>query len=166
MSCRLALRESPKPGAFTAHSLTPPRSLLRMRVARASLSTSSATMTSGRCVLITPSRTGSSGCSLQHHMQPFGTTDDWGPPLGDLLDGWRITVATSSAAVTGGRCVSLIPSCRGSGPQLAVHSGSCEPLVCAWSWRSGVRRQHGRGSGCQSSVLAGWAACRMSTCSL
>mmetsp|Transcript_28121 Transcript_28121/g.68242 ORF Transcript_28121/g.68242 Transcript_28121/m.68242 type:complete len:305 (+) Transcript_28121:254-1168(+) len=47
MSCRVALRLSPKPGAFTAATCIPPRSLLTTSVARASPSTSSATMTSG-----------------------------------------------------------------------------------------------------------------------
>lgn len=36
MSCRLALRLSPKPGALTAHTLTPARSLFTIRVASAS----------------------------------------------------------------------------------------------------------------------------------
>ena len=47
MSCSMALRRSPKPGAFTAATLRPPRSLLTTRVASASPSTSSAMMTSG-----------------------------------------------------------------------------------------------------------------------
>mmetsp|Transcript_25125 Transcript_25125/g.39447 ORF Transcript_25125/g.39447 Transcript_25125/m.39447 type:complete len:243 (-) Transcript_25125:586-1314(-) len=42
MSCKLALRLSPKPGAFTQQTLRPPRSLFTMNPARASLSTSSA----------------------------------------------------------------------------------------------------------------------------
>lgn len=66
ISCRLFLRLSPKPGALTAASLTPPRSLFTMRVASASDSTSSATISSGRCVLITCSRIGSRGANLQH----------------------------------------------------------------------------------------------------
>mmetsp|Transcript_18173 Transcript_18173/g.42064 ORF Transcript_18173/g.42064 Transcript_18173/m.42064 type:complete len:209 (-) Transcript_18173:617-1243(-) len=56
MSWRLALRLSPKPGALTAAILAPARSLLMMRVARASLSTSSATMTRGRDSRKTASR--------------------------------------------------------------------------------------------------------------
>ena len=112
MSCRLALRFSPKPGALTAttctgeeqvsgllaagcHSatnlampagqpapaagsrrstlimswapkrtLTPARSLLTISVASASLSTSSATITSGRCTCTTFSSTGRMAWSL------------------------------------------------------------------------------------------------------
>ena len=42
MSCSIALRRSPKPGALTAHDFECPRSLLTTRVASASPSTSSA----------------------------------------------------------------------------------------------------------------------------
>ena len=45
MSSSIALRRSPKPGAFTARQLRVPRSLLTTRVARASPSTSSAMST-------------------------------------------------------------------------------------------------------------------------
>mmetsp|Transcript_14445 Transcript_14445/g.47426 ORF Transcript_14445/g.47426 Transcript_14445/m.47426 type:complete len:329 (+) Transcript_14445:629-1615(+) len=58
MSWRFALRLSPNPGALTAQILMPRRSLFMMSVASASLSTSSATTSSGRCVLSTCSRTG------------------------------------------------------------------------------------------------------------
>ena len=44
MSSSIALRRSPKPGALTAATLRPPRSLLTTRVASASPSTSSATI--------------------------------------------------------------------------------------------------------------------------
>mmetsp|Transcript_49213 Transcript_49213/g.98699 ORF Transcript_49213/g.98699 Transcript_49213/m.98699 type:complete len:313 (+) Transcript_49213:83-1021(+) len=47
MSCRFAFRLSPNPGAFTHTTLRPPRSLLTMKPASASLSTSSAITTSG-----------------------------------------------------------------------------------------------------------------------
>src|SRR6476660_1522494 len=47
MSSSIALRRSPKPGAFTAATFSPPRSLLTTSVAKASPSTSSAMMTSG-----------------------------------------------------------------------------------------------------------------------
>mmetsp|Transcript_16446 Transcript_16446/g.31937 ORF Transcript_16446/g.31937 Transcript_16446/m.31937 type:complete len:249 (+) Transcript_16446:690-1436(+) len=57
-SWRLALRFSPKPGALTAQTLRPPRSLLTTRVARASPSTSSATMRRGRLSLTVCSRMG------------------------------------------------------------------------------------------------------------
>ncbi len=63
MSSSMALRRSPKPGAFTAATRRPPRSLLTTRVARASPSTSSATISSGRPDCTTASSTGSRGCS-------------------------------------------------------------------------------------------------------
>ena len=47
MSSSMALRRSPKPGALTAATFKPPRSLLTTSVARASPSTSSAMMRSG-----------------------------------------------------------------------------------------------------------------------
>ncbi|MOA09221.1 hypothetical protein D3C78_1290370 [compost metagenome] len=59
MSCSMALRRSPKPGALTAATLTMPRMLLTTRVASASPSTSSATISSGRPALATASSTGS-----------------------------------------------------------------------------------------------------------
>ena len=60
MSCSMALRRSPKPGAFTAATLRMPRMLLTTSVASASPSTSSATTSSGRPALATPSSSGSS----------------------------------------------------------------------------------------------------------
>ena len=60
MSSSIRLRRSPKPGALTATPVKVPRSLLTTRVARASPSTSSATMTSGLPPCITCSSTGSS----------------------------------------------------------------------------------------------------------
>ena len=59
MSWSIALRRSPKPGALTATLLNVPRILLTTSVARASPSTSSATMTSALPVCITFSSTGS-----------------------------------------------------------------------------------------------------------
>ena len=50
MSSNIALRRSPKPGALTATTLKVPRILLRTSVGRASPSTSSATIKSGRLV--------------------------------------------------------------------------------------------------------------------
>ena len=47
MSSSMALRRSPKPGALTAATFKPPRSLLTTRVASASPSTSSAMISSG-----------------------------------------------------------------------------------------------------------------------
>ena len=60
MSSSMALRRSPKPGAFTAATLRPPRSLLTTSVASASPSTSSAMMSSGLPDCTTASSTGSS----------------------------------------------------------------------------------------------------------
>jgi hypothetical protein len=53
MSSSMALRRSPKPGALTAQVLRMPRMLLTTRVASASPSTSSATISSGRPDLAT-----------------------------------------------------------------------------------------------------------------
>ena len=47
MSCSMALRRSPKPGALTAQQDSVPRSLFTTRVASASPSTSSAMMRNG-----------------------------------------------------------------------------------------------------------------------
>mmetsp|Transcript_45882 Transcript_45882/g.129814 ORF Transcript_45882/g.129814 Transcript_45882/m.129814 type:complete len:280 (-) Transcript_45882:265-1104(-) len=58
MSCSMALRWSPKPGAFTAATLSPPRSLFTMRSASASPSISSAMMMRGFCTFATCSRMG------------------------------------------------------------------------------------------------------------
>ena len=58
MSSSIALRRSPKPGALTAATLRPPRSLLTTRVARASPSTSSATIRSGLPLWTTDSSKG------------------------------------------------------------------------------------------------------------
>mmetsp|Transcript_19899 Transcript_19899/g.52794 ORF Transcript_19899/g.52794 Transcript_19899/m.52794 type:complete len:372 (+) Transcript_19899:656-1771(+) len=62
-SCSMALRWSPNPGALTAATCRPPRSLLTTIVASASPSTSSATITSGRCTLATCSSTGRMLCT-------------------------------------------------------------------------------------------------------
>mmetsp|Transcript_91933 Transcript_91933/g.256108 ORF Transcript_91933/g.256108 Transcript_91933/m.256108 type:complete len:280 (+) Transcript_91933:206-1045(+) len=64
-SCIMALRWSPKPGAFTAATCRPPRSLLTTIVARASFSTSSATISNGRLALATCSRTGRMLCTVE-----------------------------------------------------------------------------------------------------
>ena len=55
MSSSIALRRSPKPGAFTAATFNPPRSLLTTSVAKASPSTFSAIITSGFEVCTTAS---------------------------------------------------------------------------------------------------------------
>ncbi len=62
MSSSIALRRSPKPGALTAATLRPPRSLLTTSVASASPSTSSATITSGLPLCTTASSNGSMAC--------------------------------------------------------------------------------------------------------
>lgn len=64
MSCRFAFLLSPKPGAFTAHTFRPARSLLRTREARASLSTSSAMMSSGLFSLMTASSRPTTDCRV------------------------------------------------------------------------------------------------------
>ena len=58
MSWSIALRRSPKPGALTATLLNVPRILLTMSVARASPSTSSEMITSGRPAWMTFSSSG------------------------------------------------------------------------------------------------------------
>ena len=58
MSPSMALRRSPKPGAFTAQMFRTPRSLLTTSVVRASPSTSSAMINSGLPVWLTFSSSG------------------------------------------------------------------------------------------------------------
>ena len=58
ISSNIALRRSPKPGALTAATLTMPRIVLTTKVAKASPSTSSATINKGRPDLATPSKIG------------------------------------------------------------------------------------------------------------
>mmetsp|Transcript_10008 Transcript_10008/g.12453 ORF Transcript_10008/g.12453 Transcript_10008/m.12453 type:complete len:223 (+) Transcript_10008:558-1226(+) len=57
-SCNMALRWSPKPGALTAASWSPPRSLLTIIVASASFSTSSEMISRGRWALAACSKMG------------------------------------------------------------------------------------------------------------
>mmetsp|Transcript_46886 Transcript_46886/g.114360 ORF Transcript_46886/g.114360 Transcript_46886/m.114360 type:complete len:202 (-) Transcript_46886:496-1101(-) len=63
-SCMVALRLSPNPGALTAQTLIPARSLFTTNVANASLSTSSATINKDAWLLMTDSRRGTSCCKL------------------------------------------------------------------------------------------------------
>ena len=65
MSCSIALRRSPKPGAFTATEVNVPRILLTTRVARASPSTSSAIISSGLPPCMTFSSTGTRSRTLE-----------------------------------------------------------------------------------------------------
>src|SRR2546426_702632 len=65
MSSSIALRRSPKPGALTAATLSPPRSLLTTRVASASPSISSAMISNGRPDCATSSSRGNSVCKLE-----------------------------------------------------------------------------------------------------
>src|SRR4030081_2693872 len=58
MSASIAVRRSPNPGALTATAVNVPRSLLTIRVASASPSTSSATMSSGLSRWTTRPKTG------------------------------------------------------------------------------------------------------------
>ena len=64
MSSIILLRRSPKPGAFTAAAVNVPRSLLTMRVAKASPSTSSEMMSSGRLLCMTAFSTGRTSWTL------------------------------------------------------------------------------------------------------
>ena len=59
MSCSMAFRRSPKPGALTAQQDSVPRSLFTTSVASASPSTSSAIMRNGLPARATCSRSGS-----------------------------------------------------------------------------------------------------------
>ena len=63
MSCIIALRRSPKPGALTAVELNVPRILLTTSVAKASPSTSSAMINNGLPVFMTVSSTGNIACT-------------------------------------------------------------------------------------------------------
>ena len=65
MSCSIALRRSPKPGALTATDLKVPRILLTTRVASASPSMSSAMIARGLPVCMTFSRTGTMSLTLE-----------------------------------------------------------------------------------------------------
>ena len=60
MSCSIALRRSPYPGAFTAATFRMPRSLFTTSVARASPSMSSAMISSGFLAFCSFSNSGSS----------------------------------------------------------------------------------------------------------
>ena len=64
MSCSIALRRSPKPGALTPTEENVPRILLTTRVARASPSMSSAMITSGLPDCMTFSSTGTMSRTL------------------------------------------------------------------------------------------------------
>ena len=79
MSCSIALRRSPNPGALTAAELNVPRILLTTSVARASPSMSSAMMSSGRPVFMTASSAGSSACTeliLPLLIRMYGVLED------------------------------------------------------------------------------------------
>ena len=65
MSWSIALRRSPKPGALTPAEVNVPRILLTTRVASASPSTSSATISSGLPVPMTFSSTGTRSCTAE-----------------------------------------------------------------------------------------------------
>ena len=97
MSCSIALRRSPKPGALTAATLRPPRSLLTTRVASASPSTSSAMISSGLPDWITNSSSGTIGCSDDELL--LVDQDDRVLELGDHLVGVGDEVGAEVAAV-------------------------------------------------------------------
>ncbi len=65
MSCIIALRRSPKPGALTATDLKVPRILLTTRVERASPSMSSAMISSGLPDCMTFSSSGSRSLTVE-----------------------------------------------------------------------------------------------------
>ena len=97
MSSSMALRRSPKPGALTAATFRPPRSLLTTSVASASPSTSSAMISSGLPVCTTASSSGSSGCRLDELLlvdEDVGLLE-----LGDHLVGVGDEVGREIAAV-------------------------------------------------------------------
>ena len=78
MSCSMALRRSPKPGALAAAILTMPRMLLTTSVANASPSMSSATTMSGLPDLATFSRIGSMSRMLEiflSHSRMYGSSN-------------------------------------------------------------------------------------------
>ena len=64
-SSSIALRRSPKPGALQAETFTMPRMLLTTNVAKASPSTSSATIINGRLALATCSNNGNNSRMLE-----------------------------------------------------------------------------------------------------
>mmetsp|Transcript_12878 Transcript_12878/g.43925 ORF Transcript_12878/g.43925 Transcript_12878/m.43925 type:complete len:209 (-) Transcript_12878:734-1360(-) len=81
-SWSVSLRLSPKPGALTAQTLMPARSLLTTSVASASDSTSSATMTRGRCDLTVASSSGTMDWIVDtffstSRMSGFSTSKVW-----------------------------------------------------------------------------------------
>jgi hypothetical protein len=65
MSCNIALRRSPKPGALTATERKVPLILLTIKVANASPSTSSAKITSGLPLCITFSKIGKTSLTAE-----------------------------------------------------------------------------------------------------
>mmetsp|Transcript_2999 Transcript_2999/g.7477 ORF Transcript_2999/g.7477 Transcript_2999/m.7477 type:complete len:201 (-) Transcript_2999:808-1410(-) len=78
-SCMMALRLSPKPGAFTAQTFKPPRNLLTMSMAKASPSMSSAITSNGFCTLATCSKIGRMEATeeillLQSRMRGFSSS--------------------------------------------------------------------------------------------
>ena len=77
MSCSMALRRSPKPGALTATDWKVPRILLTTRVDRASPSTSSAMISSGLPDCMTFSSSGSRSLTaeiLELAMRMYGSS--------------------------------------------------------------------------------------------
>mmetsp|Transcript_24340 Transcript_24340/g.32607 ORF Transcript_24340/g.32607 Transcript_24340/m.32607 type:complete len:331 (+) Transcript_24340:677-1669(+) len=81
ISCIVFLLLSPKPGDLTAATLRPPRSLFTTRVARASLSTSSATRRRGFCCCMQASRKGRICCTLLIFLSTRRTPAFWNSTL-------------------------------------------------------------------------------------
>jgi len=88
MSSNIALRRSPKPGALTAATLTMPRIVFTTKVASASPSTSSATISSGRPALATPSRIGSRSRMFETFLSNNKTN---GSSMSQVMLSWLFT---------------------------------------------------------------------------
>uniref|UniRef100_L7LVI6 Putative mucin-5ac n=1 Tax=Rhipicephalus pulchellus TaxID=72859 RepID=L7LVI6_RHIPC len=85
MSCSVALRLSPKPGAFTAATCRPTLSLLSTKVLSASPSTSSAMMTKGRRWELASSRAGMMACTFEIFFSLSNSRASWNSTLAPLL---------------------------------------------------------------------------------
>src|ERR671939_457339 len=103
MSSSMALRRSPKPGAFTATVFRMPRMLLTTRVASASPSTSSATMRSGLPALATCSSTGRRSRMFEIVREARAVFDGDHAFLADLVHRFGDDLADVGVAVRGDR---------------------------------------------------------------
>ena len=88
ISCSIALRRSPKPGAFTAATFTIPRIVLTTKVANASPSISSAIINNGLPDFATPSNTGNNSRILEIFLSTnriYGFSNSTVPASGLLM---------------------------------------------------------------------------------